>query len=67
MTARAVIAAGFAVILGLVVALDLAARRGRAGRIAPLGAALTAASRTTGGRALVFGVWLWLGWHFLAR
>ncbi|MEU8613006.1 DUF6186 family protein [Actinoplanes sp. NPDC048791] len=23
--------------------------------------------RSRGGRVVVFGAWLWLGWHFLAR
>jgi len=26
-----------------------------------------AALSTRGGRIAVFGAWLWLGWHFLAR
>ncbi|MFE9691471.1 DUF6186 family protein [Micromonospora sp. NPDC005806] len=67
MTARALIAAGFAAILLLMVAVDALGRRRPGPARMPLGAALTAALRTTGGRALVFGVWLWLGWHFLAR
>ncbi|MGR6317634.1 DUF6186 family protein [Micromonospora soli] len=67
MTARGLIAAGFAAILLLMVAADAAARRRTGPCLAPLGAALTAALRTTTGRALVLGVWLWLGWHFLAR
>lgn len=67
MTARAVITTGFAVILALMLAVDLAARREGARRLAPLGEVLIAASRTIAGRAVVLGVWLWLGWHFLAR
>jgi hypothetical protein len=65
-TARAVLAAGFAAIFAVMVLVDLAGRRpGRAA--APLGTALTAAMRTGTGRLLVLGVWLWMGWHFLAR
>lgn len=67
MSARSVIVAGFAAILLLMVAVDALGRRGAGPAGASLGAALTAALRTHGGRALVFGVWLWLGWHFLAR
>ncbi|HEX7744417.1 MAG TPA: DUF6186 family protein [Micromonosporaceae bacterium] len=47
-------------------ATDLAGRR-PGSRIAPLGAALTAAMRTSAGRVVVLGWWLWIGWHFLAR
>ncbi|MEU8260780.1 DUF6186 family protein [Micromonospora sp. NPDC048999] len=67
MTARAVITAGFLAILLVMLVVDVAGRRGVGPARAPLGEALTAAIRTTAGRALVLGVWLWLGWHFLAR
>jgi len=66
MTPRAAIIAGFAAILVLVVAADLCARRAGS-RVRPLSAALAAALRSPGGRVLLFGGWLWLGWHFLAR
>ncbi|SCG38925.1 hypothetical protein GA0070613_0586 [Micromonospora inositola] len=67
-TARAVITVGFAVVLALMLAVDLAARYGGVRRrLAPLSEMLIAASRTVAGRAVVLGVWLWLGWHFLAR
>jgi hypothetical protein len=66
MTPRAVIVAGFAAILVLVVATDLWARRVGSG-VQPLAATLAGALRSRGGRAVVFGAWLWLGWHLLAR
>jgi hypothetical protein len=65
-TPRAAIVAAFAVILAVAVAVDLQARRPGA-VVRPLGAALAAALRTRTGRVAVFGAWLWLGWHFLAR
>jgi hypothetical protein len=34
---------------------------------APLASALVAGLRTPAGRLAVYGWWLWLGWHFLAR
>lgn len=67
MTARAVLAAGFAAIFALMVLVDLAGRRRQDRAAAPLATALTAAMRTGTGRLLVLGVWLWMGWHFLAR
>jgi hypothetical protein len=65
-TARAAIAAGFAAILALVLIANLLAQRAGS-RVRPLGETLAAALRTPAGRVLVFGAWLWLGWHFLAR
>jgi hypothetical protein len=65
---RAVIVAGFAAIILAMLWTDVAARRGAGpAGLVPLGEALTAALRRTAGRAVVLGVWLWLGWHFLAR
>jgi hypothetical protein len=66
MTPRAAIVAGFATLLALAVATDLAARRATWG-VRPLSTALAATLRSRGGRVAVLGVWLWLGWHFLAR
>lgn len=66
MTPRAAIIAGFAAILALVIATDLLARRAGSG-VRPLSATLAAALRSPGGRAVVLGAWLWLGWHLLAR
>ena len=66
MSARAAIIAGFAVILAVVATVDGYARR-PGSPVRPLSATITAALRTRGMRVLVFGVWLWMGWHFLAR
>ncbi len=66
MTPRAAIIATFAAILLLAVAVDLFARRAGSG-VRPLSAPLAAVLRSRGGRIVVFGAWLWLGWHFLAR
>ena len=66
MTPRAAIIAIFAAILLLAVAIDLVARRTGSG-LQPLSATLAAALRSRGGRIVVLGAWLWLGWHFLAR
>lgn len=66
MSSYVVIVTGFAVIFLTMLATDLAGRRPDS-RLAPLGLALTAAMRTLLGRLAVFGWWLWIGWHFLAR
>ena len=66
MTPRIAILAGVAALLALAIATELLARRPGAS-LRPLGATLAAALRTPGGRIAVFGAWLWLGWHFLAR
>ncbi|MFI5893687.1 DUF6186 family protein [Actinoplanes sp. NPDC051513] len=66
MTPRAAIVVGFAAILGLVIATDLFSRRAGSG-VRPLSATLAAALCSRGGRIVILGFWLWLGWHFLAR
>lgn len=66
MTPRAAIIAGFAAILGLAVAAELYARRAGSS-VRPLSETLAAALRSRGGRIVVLGAWLWLGWHLLAR
>jgi hypothetical protein len=65
-TPRTAIIAGFVALLALAVAADLLARRPESG-FRPIGATLAAALRSPGGRIVVLGAWLWLGWHFLAR
>jgi hypothetical protein len=65
-TPRAAIIAGFAALLLVAVAIDLVARRPGSG-VHPLSATLTAALRSRGGRVVVLGAWLWIGWHLLAR
>jgi hypothetical protein len=65
-TPRAAIIVGFVLLLALAVAVDLVARPAGAG-VRPLSATLAAALRSRVLRVVVFGAWLWLGWHFLAR
>jgi hypothetical protein len=65
-TPRAAVIVSFAAFLAVAVAIELAARR-EASAVRPLSATLTAAMRSRGGRVVVLGAWLWLGWHFLAR
>jgi hypothetical protein len=65
-TPRTAIVAGFAALLALVIATDLVARRPES-TVRPLGVTLARALHTRGGRVVVLGAWLWLGWHFLAR
>jgi hypothetical protein len=54
-----------AVLLVIGVALESSARRGH--DRATAAQALSAAMRTTPGRAMVLTAWIWLGVHFLAR
>ncbi|WP_164702341.1 DUF6186 family protein [Modestobacter sp. KNN46-3] len=58
-------AAGFLVLFVVGVAIEVCAPLGRGPATA--GRALSAAMRTTPGRAVVPLTWLWLGVHFLAR
>jgi hypothetical protein len=66
MTPRAAIIAGFVALLGLAVTVDLYARRTGSG-LRPLSATVAGALRSRVTRVALFGAWLWLGWHFLAR
>jgi hypothetical protein len=66
MMSRFAVTAGFVVVLAATIIVDARARR-PGSAVRPLGATVAAALRTRGGRVLVFGTWLWLGWHFLAR
>jgi len=63
-TGTTVSVVGFLALLVAGVALEV---RGRRAGTATAGQALAAAMRTTPGRLAVFGVWIWLGVHFLAR
>jgi hypothetical protein len=65
-TPRALIVTGFVAILVLAIVTEVCARR-PGSRWAPLGVTLAGALRTRGGRVVILGAWLWLGWHFLAR
>jgi hypothetical protein len=66
MTPRWVVAAAFVALLAVAAAVEVRARRPGAS-VRPLRDTVGAALRTRAGRTVVFGVWLWLGWHFLAR
>lgn len=66
MSAHAVIAAGFAVVFATMLVVEILARAGHT-PLRPAGDVLAAALAGPIGRWLVMGVWLWLGFHFLAR
>lgn len=66
MTPRILIVAAFALVAAAALAVEIGARRPGAA-VRPLRDVVAAALRTRAGRVVVFGVWLWLGWHFLAR
>jgi Family of unknown function (DUF6186) len=61
---RAVTLAGYAVLLGVAVGLEVAARRGSG---ATLGEALRRLVRRWPVRLLVLAAWLWFGWHVFVR
>ncbi len=66
MTPRVAVAAVFALLVAAALVVEWRSRR-PGSAVRPLGATVAAALRTRTGRVLVFGAWLWLGWHFLAR
>lgn len=66
MTSEHVIAAGFALFFAAGACLELLARRGRA-RVPTLDAVFATVKRSSVARIVTFVVWLWIGWHFLAR
>jgi hypothetical protein len=66
MTAREATISGFALLLGLALAMDVRARR-PSSHLSTAAAYLGALMRPTWGRWLVLLGWLWLGWHFFAR
>lgn len=66
MSERAVIITGFAILLGIALILTLVAHL-RRDTIAPLGAVIALALRTRTARLIMLPLWIWLGWHFLAR
>lgn len=63
---KVILLAGFAVLLGAMVALEVMARAGD-GRWATLGDVADSAVRHPAGRALALLGWLWLGWHLFVR
>lgn len=66
MTPYVVILVGFAVLFGAMLAVDLLGRAGRE-PFRPLARVLEGALASRVGRWMVWGVWLWSGFHFLAR
>ncbi|GIJ70923.1 hypothetical protein Voc01_058400 [Virgisporangium ochraceum] len=65
-TPRDVIALAFVGLVAAALVVEWWARRSGSA-VSPLGRTVTAALATRTGRVLVFGAWLWTGWHFLAR
>jgi hypothetical protein len=63
---RVITIVGFVVILMAGVGLEVLARRPDA-RVASVGGVLTHVMRQRTGRVLVFVLWFWFGWHFIAR
>jgi uncharacterized protein YceK len=66
MTSRAVTVAGYLLIVGCGVVLQLASRR-PGSPVPSLGTVLRWVMRTRSGRVGVMVGWAWLGVHFLAR
>jgi hypothetical protein len=65
-TPYGVLAAGFAALLVVAVAVEVLGRLGR-GPFRPLGEVLHAVLAHPVGRWVVLAAWLWVGFHFLAR
>ena len=65
MSSRVITLAGFAVIVGAMVALAIASARTPS--LIPLPRVLERATRSRTGRLLFVLVWAWLGWHLFAR
>lgn len=61
-----VILVGFAGLLGAMFAVEIAARAG-CEPLRPVACVVEAALASRIGRWLVWGAWLWVGFHFLAR
>ncbi|MGH3827419.1 MAG: DUF6186 family protein [Pseudonocardiaceae bacterium] len=66
MTAYLVILIGFAGLLGATLAVELLGRVGREPFL-PIARVLDAALASRTSRWVVWGAWLWIGFHFLAR
>ncbi|TLF82379.1 DUF6186 family protein [Nocardia cyriacigeorgica] len=66
MSERDILITGFAILLGIALILTLVAHV-RRDTLAPLGTVVALALRTRTARLITLPVWLWLGWHFLAR
>ena len=66
MLTRAITIAGFVVIIAAGVALEFLARR-PGSKVPSVGDVLSQVMRQRTGRVLVFVMWFWFGWHFIAR
>jgi Family of unknown function (DUF6186) len=66
MTARDVIIAGFAVLLGLILAAVVLTHV-RRDQVATISATLDSLIASRPVRIIAVLIWAWLGWHFLAR
>lgn len=66
MTAHLVILVGFAGLLGAMLAVEVLGRAGRK-PFRPVAHVLEAALASRIGWWVVWGTWLWIGFHFLAR
>ena len=66
MTPYLVILVGFVSLLGAIIAVEMAARAGRE-PFQPMARVVEAALVSRIGWWLVWGTWLWAGFHFLAR
>lgn len=65
-TAYFVILVGFAGLLGAMLTVEVLGRAGRE-PFQPVARVLEAALASRIGRWVVWGAWLWIGFHFLAR
>jgi hypothetical protein len=63
---RAITIGGFVAIILAAVGLQVLARR-PASRVAPVGGVIGQVMGQRTGRVLVFVLWFWFGWHFIAR
>jgi hypothetical protein len=63
---RAITIGGFVALISSAIALEMVARR-PGSRVPSLGAMLSQVMRQRTGRVMVFIMWFWFGWHFLAR
>lgn len=66
MTPYSVITTGFAVVLGAMLAAQLLGMAGR-WSLRPLGDVVHTVLRHRAGQWVVLVLWLWVGFHFLAR
>ena len=63
---RAITIGGFVAVILAAVALQFLARRPQS-KVASVGDVLGQVMRQRTGRVLVFVLWFWFGWHFIAR